>query len=31
MTGSRAADGTLAVKGCIAAFLCQTQTWTPAK
>lgn len=27
---SRNADGTLAVKGCIA-FLCQTQTWRPAR
>lgn len=27
---SKNADGTLAVKGCIA-FFCQTQTWTPAK
>lgn len=26
----RNADGTLAVKGCIA-FFCQTQTWTPAR
>ncbi|MGL4313543.1 MAG: DUF2147 domain-containing protein [Sphingomonas sp.] len=25
------ADGTLAVKGCITSFLCQTQTWKPAK
>lgn len=27
---SRNPDGTLKVQGCIA-FLCQTQTWTPAK
>lgn len=27
---ARNADGTLAVKGCIA-FFCQTQTWRPAK
>ena len=27
---SRAADGTLAVKGCIA-FICQTQVWKPAR
>jgi uncharacterized protein (DUF2147 family) len=27
---SRNADGTLKVQGCIA-FLCQTQTWTPAR
>ncbi len=26
---TRAADGTLKVKGCVA-FLCQTQTWQPA-
>lgn len=28
---AKQADGTLQVKGCIAAFLCQTQKWTPAK
>ncbi|MGJ3648458.1 DUF2147 domain-containing protein [Sphingomonas sp. GlSt437] len=28
---SRNADGTLTVKGCVAALLCQTQTWKPAK
>ncbi|MFA5968740.1 MAG: DUF2147 domain-containing protein [Sphingomonas sp.] len=28
---SRQADGSLKVTGCIAAFLCQNQKWTPAK
>lgn len=28
---SKQADGSLQVKGCIAAFLCQTQKWTPAR
>jgi uncharacterized protein (DUF2147 family) len=26
---SRNANGTLSMKGCIAAFLCKTQTWKP--
>jgi uncharacterized protein (DUF2147 family) len=28
---SRNADGTLKMKGCLAAFLCQTQTWQPLR
>lgn len=28
---AKQADGSLQVKGCIAAFLCQTQKWTAAK
>ncbi|BBF69489.1 MULTISPECIES: DUF2147 domain-containing protein [Sphingomonadaceae] len=28
---TRNGDGTLKVQGCIASFLCKTQTWTPVR